>query len=366
MTTRDQVGQLFMVGIQETSVSEELATFLKKYRPGGIILFARNLETPSQMACLTNDLQRLATGSPLFISIDQEGGRVSRLPPGFTIFPPCEVFGTCQSADLAYAAAKTTATELRAVGINMNLAPVLDINTNPSNPIIGNRAFGTSPAQVSELGSATIKGLQDQHVMACGKHFPGHGDTATDSHKELPVVSASAAMLHERELQPFRDAITIGVASIMTAHVVYPALDDRTPATLSKGILTDLLRHQLQFNGLILTDDLEMQAILAHHHIDAAAIQAFQAGADILLIGENRGRAAAAMEAVHDAVENGTISNKRLNASLDRIAQAKSRFLHSYQPVDPDATQHAVGIPTHRSLLDTILKTSKQRLRTSA
>ncbi|MFQ5991944.1 MAG: beta-N-acetylhexosaminidase, partial [Nitrospiraceae bacterium] len=263
MTTRDQVGQLFMVGIQETSVSKELATFLKQYRPGGIILFARNLETPSQIARLTNELHQLATDSPLFISIDQEGGRVSRLPAGFTIFPPCELFGICQSPDLAYAAARATATELRAVGINMNLAPVLDINTNPSNPIIGNRAFGASPAEVSELGAATIKGLQDHHVIACGKHFPGHGDTAADSHKELPVVSASAATLQERELQPFRKAITVGVASIMTAHVVYPALDDHAPGTLSHGILTDLLRHQLQFDGLILTDDLEMQAILA-------------------------------------------------------------------------------------------------------
>ena len=252
------------------------------------------------------------------------------------------------------------------MGINMNLAPVLDINTNPSNPIIGNRAFGTSPAEVSELGSATIKGLQDHHIIACGKHFPGHGDTAADSHKELPVVSVSAATIHDRELSPFREAINVGVASIMTAHVVFPALEDRTPATLSHKILTDLLRHQLQFDGLILTDDLEMQAILAHHRIDEAAIQAFHAGADILLIGENRAREAAAMDTVHDAVENGTISKERLNASLGRIAQAKSRFLHSYQPVDPDATQHAVGIPTHRSLLDTILKTSKQRLRTSA
>lgn len=363
MTLREKVGQLFMIGFAGTAVSRDLADLLAGHRPGGLILFSRNLETPAQIVRLTNDLQKLSPQTPLLIAVDQEGGRVSRLPAGFTLFPACSVLGQCDSSELAYAAAAATAVELRAVGINMNLAPVLDLNTNPQNPIIGDRAFSASPVQVSELGLATIAGLQDNRVIACGKHFPGHGDTVADSHKELPVVSASLERLREAELRPFRHAIENNLATIMSAHVLYPALDARFPATLSSAILTGLLRNDLGFKGVTLTDDLEMHAILDHHGIEDAAILAFQAGADMLLICQDRMRQAAAMDSLHKAVKDGIIPEARVEASLRRISQVKERFLHPYTTVDPAGVKQVVGSRAHKDLLDTILQTSERRLK---
>jgi len=274
MTSRDKIGQLFMVGFLGTSVTPDLASFIKQYKPGGVILFSRNLESVEQIVDLTNGLQACSPHSPLLISIDQEGGRVSRLPKGFTIFPPCDVLGRCNSSELAYAAAATIAKELRAVGVNMNMAPVLDVNSNPDNPVIGDRAFGTTPDVVCELGSATAAGLQDNKVVACGKHFPGHGDTNTDSHKELPVVEASRERLEAVEFPPFRRAVEQGVASMMTAHVLYRALDPELPATLSPAIITKFLRQELRYDGVVLTDDLEMHAIIGHCGVEDAAVRA--------------------------------------------------------------------------------------------
>ena len=261
LMSREKIGQLFMVGFEGTSVTPDLAAYIKEFKPGGVILFSRNLESIEQIVELTNALQACSPHSPLLISIDQEGGRVSRLPKTFTIFPPCEVLGRCNSSELAYAAAATIAKELRAVGINMNMSPVLDVNSNPANPVIGDRAFGATPGPVFELGLATAGGLQDNRVVACGKHFPGHGDTNADSHKELPVVTASKERLEQVEFPPFRRATAHGVATLMTAHVLYRALDDQHPATLSPAIITNFLRGELQYDGVVLTDDLEMHAI---------------------------------------------------------------------------------------------------------
>ncbi|OGW68825.1 MAG: beta-N-acetylglucosaminidase [Nitrospirae bacterium RIFCSPLOWO2_01_FULL_62_17] len=357
MNLVEQIGQLFMLGFDGTTVSSEWAGLQARYKPGGMILFARNLEQPAQIIELTNSLQARSPHFPLLIAIDQEGGRVSRLPEGFTIFPPCGVIGACRSEELAYAAASITAAELRAVGVNMNMAPVLDVHSNPDNPVIGDRAYGTEPAIVAELGLAAIRGLQGKGVVACGKHFPGHGDTSTDSHKELPVVKASLEMLLERELPPFHYAIANGLASLMTAHVVYPALDAQRPATLSPAILTGLLREQWGFDGVIVTDDLEMHAIVDHHGIGDAAVQAFLSGADILLICKDRDRAVTAMEAVRKAVEDGTIPPDRLEASVRRIMHLKQTFLHSHLPADPSLAQLVVGCRTHQLLLDTIRRT---------
>ena len=263
MTSRQKIGQLFMVGFLGTSVTPDLASFIKEYKPGGVILFSRNLESVEQMVELTNDLQACSPHSPLLISIDQEGGRVSRLPKGFTIFPPCDLLGRCNSTELAYAAAATIAKELRAVGVNMNMAPVLDVNSNPDNPVIGDRAFGTTPDVVCELGLATAAGLQDNKVVACGKHFPGHGDTNADSHKELPVVEASRERLEAVELLPFRRLVEKGIASMMTAHVLYRALDHELPATLSPTIINDFLRRKLRYDGVVLTECARSSTITA-------------------------------------------------------------------------------------------------------
>jgi beta-N-acetylhexosaminidase len=352
--SRDKIGQLFMVGFDGTAVSADLAAFIKEYKPGGVILFSRNLESAEQIVELTNNLQDCSPHSPLLISIDQEGGRVSRLPQGFTIFPPCDVLGRCNSSELAYAAAATTAKELKAVGINMNMSPVLDVNSNPANPVIGDRAFGTTPATVCELGLATAGGLQDNRVVACGKHFPGHGDTNADSHKELPVVEASRERLEQIEFPPFRHAAAHGVATMMTAHVLYRALDDQRPATLSPTIIGKFLREELQYNGVVLTDDLEMHAIIDHYGIEEATVQSILAGCDMPLICKDRNREVAAISALDKAVADGTISVERLEQSLARIARLKERFLLPYRPVVISDAKLVVGCRSHRALLHSI------------
>src|SRR5262245_9565264 len=357
MTPREKVGQLFMVGFLGTSVTPDLASFIKEYRPGGVILFSRNLESVEQMVDLTNDLQACSPHSPLVISIDQEGGRVSRLPKGFTIFPPCSLLGRCNSAELAYAAAATVAKELKAVGVSMNTAPVLDVNSNPHNPVIGDRAFGTTPDVVCELGAATVAGLQENKVAACGKHFPGHGDTNADSHKELPVVEAQRERLEAVEFPPFRRAVQQGVASMMTAHVLYQALDQELPATLSPAIITDFLRRELQYDGVVLTDDLEMHAIIDHYGVEDAAVRAVLAGCDVLLICQDREREIAAFEAVEKAMVSGTISGERLDLSVSRIARLKDRFVKPYRPVTISDAKLIAGCRTHQALLNTIEQT---------
>lgn len=354
VTSRDSIGQLFMVGFDGTDVSSDLAAFIKEYRPGGVILFSRNLESVEQIVQLTNDLQRCSPHSPLLISIDQEGGRVSRLPKEFTIFPPCEVVGRCQSIELAYAAAATTAKELRAVGINMNMSPVLDVNSNPANPVIGDRAFGSTPGPVRDLGLSTARGLQDNGVVACGKHFPGHGDTTADSHKELPVVEAPLERLEQTELPPFRHAAAHEIATMMTAHVLYRALDAERPATLSPAIIGGLLRQELRYDGVVLTDDLEMHAIIDHYGIEDATVRSILAGCDMPLICKDRNREVAAIGAVTQAVADGTISAARLEQSLRRIARLKQRFLAPYKPVVVSDARLIVGCRTHRALLRSI------------
>jgi beta-N-acetylhexosaminidase len=355
MTLREQIGQLFMVGFLGATVSKELEELIRQYKPGGVILFNRNLESVAQIVDLTNHLQRLSPHSPLLISIDQEGGRVSRLPKGFTIFPPCEEIGRCNSYELAYAAASIIAAELRCVGINMNMAPVLDVNSNPANPVIGDRAFGSTPAVVREMGQATIAGLQENRVVACGKHFPGHGDTAADSHEELPVVAAPLDRLREVEWPPFEHAIQHGVASIMTAHVRYEALDPGSPATLSPAIIQSLLREQFRYDGVVLTDDLEMHAIIDHYGIGDASVQAVQAGCDVLLICKDHEREVTAFHAMEAAVKAGRVSPARLRMSLARIEKLKARFVRPYKPVTISDARITVGCRTHKALLDSLL-----------
>ena len=320
LSTRDKIGQLFLIGFTGTSVTPDLASFLKEYKPGGVILFSRNLESVDQIVQLTNDLQRSSPHSPLLIAVDQEGGRVSRLPKRFTIFPPCDVLGRCNSTELAYAAAATIAKELRVVGINMNMAPVLDVNSNPDNPVIGDRAFGSN----------------------------------ADSHKELPIVEVPRERLDLIELPPFRHAVAQGVASVMTAHVLYRALDEKLPATLSSMIITDLLRHNMRYDGMVLTDDLEMHAIIDHYGIEDAAVRAVLAGCDVLLICKDRDREVAAFTAIEQAVASGIISIERLNLSVARIARIKERFVTPYKQALISDAKLIVGCRTHQALLHSI------------
>ncbi|RMH08379.1 MAG: beta-N-acetylhexosaminidase [Nitrospirae bacterium] len=350
------VGQVFLIGFHGTDLTSEQIAWLQELRPGGVILFARNLESPLQVAALTAALQTHVGDEPLLIAIDQEGGRVSRLPKGFTIFPAAATIAACGSLDVAYAAAAVTARELKAVGINMNLAPVLDVNTNPENPVIGDRAFGSDPEQVSRYGLATMEGLHDNGVVACGKHFPGHGDTLLDSHHALPTVGLSRERLETIESHPFRQAIARGLEAIMSAHVVYPGFDPMQPATLSSILLTEVLREQLGFRGVVLTDDLEMRAIIDHFSIEEAAVRALQAGADMILICHDSARQVAAFRAVQQALEAGELDPGRIQASIARIQALKKRFRISRSTCERAYVSQVVGAPRHRELVEKIKK----------
>lgn len=330
MTVEERVGQLFHLGIEGTEITPMIKTLIQQYAIGGVILFGRNIQSPDQVRRLTQQLQELAIerGLPLLISIDEEGGVVTRLKGG-THFPGLMSLGATNDSRWAYRAGKMVAKELKSVGINMNLAPVLDVNNNPKNPVIGVRSFGEDPLFVAELGAAYIEGMQSEGIIACGKHFPGHGDTEIDSHKDLPVIQHSLEYLQEVELYPFQEAMKSKVDAIMTAHIYFQALDPerRVPATLSANVLQGLLRERMGFKGLILTDCMEMEAIAANYTAAEGSIKTLKAGSDMVLISHSIKRQIEAIEGVLQAVKNRVLSLERLDSSVQRIISLKKRRL---------------------------------------
>lgn len=342
---RPAVGALLMIGFEGEMPSEKTLAFLRRHQIGGVILFSRNIQDPAQCARLTGALRRCVPD--LLIAIDQEGGRVLRLGPPFTPFPSARRIGACDDPAISYQCAAAMATEMAAVGINMDFAPVLDVDSNPQNPVIGDRAFGTTPEAVSRHAKAVIAGLQDHGIIACGKHFPGHGDTLADSHHTLPSVPHSRERLHAVEVPPFVDAIRAGVAAMMTAHVLYPAWDARWPASLSPAIVTDLLRKKLGFDGMVMTDDLEMKGITEREGVADAAVRALQAGSDMALVCHAEAAQQAALEALIHAAEAAKIPH--LQESLARVRHLKERFLgQTHRPAPP---LEVIGCPAHRSLV---------------
>lgn len=332
MTLAQKAGQLVMTGFPGNEPGTEAETLVRDYCVGGVVLTARQTPDTAQTARTTGRLQELAAASascagvPLFIAADQEGGYVVRLR-GPHLFPGNMALGAIGSAGRAREVARAIGLELKAAGINMNLAPVLDVNSNPQNPVIGVRSFGEDAAAVAELGAAYIAGLHDAGVLAVAKHFPGHGDTAVDSHISLPSVPHARERLDRVELVPFRRAIDTGVDAVMTSHVTFPAIEPipGLPATLSAKVLTGLLREELGFAGLIITDALEMKAIVDNFGLAEAAVKAVEAGADIVLVGwpTDWRQACRAVEAIMAAVKEGKVSEERLNASVRRILRAK-------------------------------------------
>jgi len=262
MNIANLLGQLFVVGLSRPTLDEETRKFLTTFCPGGVILFPHNAPDPQTLLTLCRDLHALP--SPPLITIDHEGGRVQRLTAPFTHFPAAAHLGATSSPFLAGRVGGVMAQELRAVGIDLNFAPVLDVLTNRDNPVIGDRAFSSRPETVARIGGALMLGLQKGGVIPCGKHFPGHGHTNADSHATLPRVDKTFDELMQVEIPPFRRAISAQIGTIMTAHVLYPALDPDLPATLSPTILTGLLRQKLGYRGMVITDDLEMGAIVSH------------------------------------------------------------------------------------------------------
>ncbi len=311
------IGRLLFVGIPGPVLDAATRQTLEELQVGGIILFRRNVAGREAVAALTAALHALPS-RPL-VAIDHEGGRVMRLGEPFTQFPPAAVIGRTADPDVAFRVGRAMAAELGSVGIDVSFAPVLDVHSNPANPVIGDRAFGSDPALVSTLGIALMRGLLAGGVIPCGKHFPGHGDTEKDSHIELPVVRRSRAELEHTELVPFRAAIAAGVPMLMTAHVRYPALDQGCPATLSRTILTDLLRGALHFAGVVASDDLEMRAITNHQDLGAAAVATLAAGADALLVCQDLDHAVRVRTAIERAVAAGALGAEVVTAAAERV-----------------------------------------------
>lgn len=328
-----KVGQMMMFGFAGTSgVPQHIRHFIEEYNLGGIIIFSRNVESAAQITELNSQLQEVALNSQfgvgLFISVDQEGGSVARITRGVSIAPAQMGVGALNSRERAYEVAQVVGKELAAMGFSINLSPCVDVNNNPHNPVIGVRAFGSDPAQVRDLGIAYIKGLQES-VIATAKHFPGHGDTAVDSHLGLPVIHHSKERLDNVELVPFKGAIAEGVEAILASHVVFPALEPvpGRPASLSYPVLTRLLREELGYDGLILTDCMEMQAVTRQFSMAEAAVLAVEAGNDLLLVSHTPEFQIEAFWAVVNGVREGRISEERIDESLARIARAKRTYV---------------------------------------
>jgi beta-N-acetylhexosaminidase len=353
---RREIGQLLFGSLPGPGIPQEIRSLAGEFQLGGVTLFARNIEAPEQVAELSHDVQGLSADVPLWVAVDQEGGRVARLRAPFTEWPPMEVLGRAGDDSLASRFAGALATELAAVGITLDYAPVLDVRTNPSNPIIGDRALSADPQEVARLGAAIIRRFEMEGIAACAKHFPGHGDTTTDSHLELPLVEHPPDRIRRVECVPFVEAIRQNVPFIMTAHVLIPSFDEQNPATLSPRIVRDLLRDELGFEGVILSDDLEMKAIAATHTVPDAAVQAIAAGCDgVLICSGNADVQGATLEALVHAVEDGRIPQKRVDDALARQRRAKERFLAARVASTPRPAAYlnrVLGCDLHQRIAD--------------
>lgn len=315
---------LVCIGIAGTTLQENEAALLSA-GVGSVILFTRNYASAEQLTQLTHSIRHAASKNVL-ICVDQEGGRVQRFRGApFPNQPEARILGTQGTAALI-TATRDTALALRSCGINMNLAPVLDVDSNPKNPVIGNRSFSSDAQVVAQLGAECVHAMQENGVAACGKHFPGHGDTDVDSHLALPKLSHSLTRLEQIEFVPFRAAIQAKIAAIMSAHIVFDAIDPGIPATLSAKVITGLLRNTLGFEGLILTDDFEMKAIADLFDCGSAAVSAVAAGCDVVLVCKEYERQMLVIEALALAIVSGRLSHARVRASHERLERVVSTY----------------------------------------
>lgn len=342
MSVEEKIDQMMMLAIDNvadngktvrfTNVNEATKNFLNKHQIGGIILFEYNMVNKEQTLKLTKDIQSLSKNNRFFIAVDQEGGKVSKIPTNNKTKSAREIGNTKDSKN-AFIAGSTIGGDFEELGLNLDFAPVMDVDTNPDNPIIGNRAFSNDEKVVAEFGVEFIKGLQSKGILATAKHFPGHGDTSGDSHKELVKVLHSIDRIEKVELYPFKKAIENNVDMIMVGHIVVPALDDdKTPATLSKSIITDLLKENMGFKGVVITDAFNMGAISKNYNIKDAVEKSINAGADIILMpatvvpGGNEKDYEELVSYIKDKVIKGEISEDRINDAVTRILISKEKI----------------------------------------
>jgi beta-N-acetylhexosaminidase len=357
---KEAIGGHVCIGISGLSVTEEEKKFIIENNIAGVTLFSRNVKDPRQVFELTQELHALGAQTkakaPFVVAIDMEGGRVARLKNPFTEWPPLKRYGDLDSPTVSFLGYQSLGAELAAVGINVDFAPSLDVFNNPKNQIIGDRSIGTEPELVAKHGSALIRGLLKSGVLPCVKHFPGHGHTVIDSHEELPIEEATLEQLRSVELIPFKKAFKSKAQLVMTAHIRFKNIDPDWPVTLSKKFLNDILRDELRFNGLIITDDLDMKAMTNHYSKDQIPVQALLAGADLLLYCNEPESQKIAVEAIEKAVKDGVISAAQLEASYRRNLEFRSQNIKCYLGLSWEKSQKLVGHPDHIALSDAIKK----------
>lgn len=349
-----EVGQLFFTGVSGLSLTDEEKEFIEKNSIGGVILFDNNYDSPAQLAELVNSIQQLRKEYPLFIAVDHEGGRVNRFRRNFTHFPSMQDVALLDSPKICFNIHKVMAEELSACGINLNLSPCCDILTNSSNKAIGDRSFGDTEEVVSKFTSAAIRGLMTNGVMACAKHFPGHGSTSKDSHNDLPYIKTTIEDLKNSEFQPFIKAIKSRVDFVMMGHLVVDSIDQDNPATLSPKAYK-ILRDEFKYTKIILTDDMEMGAISNSVSVQDAAVKALKAGADMLIY-KNFSTAKEAYTAVNEAVKIKQLKNSDLDLKLERVFSCKKHYFKDFKPVYIPKIVSKINAPASQILLKEIQK----------
>ena len=347
---------MFCIGFDGHDIPRQANQLIER-GVSSVVLFSRNVGSAAQVAKLCADLKHSAN-RPLLLAVDQEGGRVRRLREGFTQVPSMREVGLADDEKLTYAIGRLLARELRAVNFDMAFAPVLDVDTNPKNPVIADRSFGPDAARVARLGVALLKGLQDHGVAACGKHFPGHGDTSQDTHLDLPRLPHSLQRLEHVELVPFKAAVDAGVSAIMTSHVVFEPIDARYPATMSRPALDGLLRDRMGFHGLVVSDDLEMKAISNHFQLEEVLVRGVEAGVDLFAICHDHDLQNRAIDLLAAAVTRGDVPRERIDHANKRLDRLFSQYVRP--PQAPDLS--VLHCPEHQSVVNQI----RQRLTSTA
>ncbi|WP_059041006.1 beta-N-acetylhexosaminidase [Paenibacillus rubinfantis] len=342
LSTDEKIGQLVLVGMEGTKPDDVTRMLIEEYHVGGFIFYKDNIQDAKQALDLINGLKTANQNEPvpLFLSVDEEGGRVSRMPGELAKLPTARKIGNTDSEELAGQIGGIIGRELSGFGLNLDFAPVLDVNSNPDNPVIGDRAFGTKPEIVSRMGIAAMKGIREQGVIPVVKHFPGHGDTSVDSHLGLPVVEHDLTRLRKLELVPFKQAIQEGADVVMIAHLLMPKLDPEHPASFSKAVIDDLLRQELGYEGTVISDDMTMGAIVEHYDIGDAAVQFVQAGGNIVLVGHDEEKEKQVIQALRDAVSSGTLSAETLDERVYNVLKLKQKYNLTNEPAQgPDIKQ---------------------------
>lgn len=326
MSLDDKIGQLFIVGFDGQLINDEIINLIKNEKVGGLIYFSRNIIDSNQIVNLNNEIKSIENDIPLFVSIDEEGGIVSRVPEEYAKIPSSGYIGEFNDENLSYNVGRIIAKELKGLGFNMDFAPVLDINSNPNNTVIGERALGNNSDIVSRLGIKTMEGLRDGGIISVVKHFPGHGDTDIDSHYGLPIVTKTLEELNGLEFIPFKNAIDNGADVVMVSSIILSSVESEYPATMSRKVINDILRESLNFEGVIATDDMTMAAITNNYNLTDAVIKSIDAGSDLVLVCHGYEEILNSISAVKEAVINNILSEDKINKSVYRVLKLKEKY----------------------------------------